>query len=525
MPTAALAADPHAPSPEAEEAAGLVHGPATAVDRLIDRLNPIFVKETRQAVKSRQFVGAFLTLLFVSWLISLVVVTSAGQQLDFGSWGRDLFASYFVVLAGAIVVVVPFTAFRSLMSEREEATFEPLIISTLTPRQIVFGKLYSAMLQAFLFYSAIAPFMAFTALLQGFDIAYVAVLLAMGLGVSLWVSIAALAISAIVKGRMWQTIVSLAVLFGLLIVFGITWGMAFETWWMRWDDPWTIAGLLAWTAAGVANIVLLQEVAVANLTFASDNRSTGLRLIAQGQILLIWVGVLVAIWWFGGFSGSDAQELCIVGATLSLLLWTGLGLFFVTESEGLSQRIVRRMPRRAAVRVLAAPLYPGGSRGLLLVSINLLALAGVWFALQVFYPGENVEALSILAACILYLWIYLHVGAAVARWGMRLWPSLLPLHCRIGTLVLIGLSMAAPMVLLLFDSYDPYRSRQYSLLSISNPFVTLEQLDRNHADAAVVTMLLFAGAIVSTVVNLRSMARGLYEIVAARPLPPQPSQS
>ena len=40
-------------------------------DYLTDRLNPILVKETRQALKSSQFIITFMLLLTVAWLISV----------------------------------------------------------------------------------------------------------------------------------------------------------------------------------------------------------------------------------------------------------------------------------------------------------------------------------------------------------------------------------------------------------------------------------------------------------------------
>ena len=40
-------------------------------DYVTDRLNPILVKETRQALKSRQFIITFMLLLTVAWLISV----------------------------------------------------------------------------------------------------------------------------------------------------------------------------------------------------------------------------------------------------------------------------------------------------------------------------------------------------------------------------------------------------------------------------------------------------------------------
>src|SRR5215475_13221307 len=46
------------------------------LDRLGDRLNPILVKEARQAMKSRQFVVTFSMLLICGWLWTVVFVLS-----------------------------------------------------------------------------------------------------------------------------------------------------------------------------------------------------------------------------------------------------------------------------------------------------------------------------------------------------------------------------------------------------------------------------------------------------------------
>lgn len=62
---------------------------------------------------------------------------------------------YFLVLSIPLIVVVPFSAFRSLAAEREDGTFELISITALA-RQIVGGKLGSAILQMLVYFSALA---------------------------------------------------------------------------------------------------------------------------------------------------------------------------------------------------------------------------------------------------------------------------------------------------------------------------------------------------------------------------------
>src|SRR5262245_59178078 len=106
------------------------------MERLSDWANPILVKETRQALTSRQFVVTFMLLLAASWLLSLFIMLMAGAQIEFGSVGTQFFQMYFYVLAFAVLVLIPFGCYRSLLAEREQTTFELLSITSLSPRQV-----------------------------------------------------------------------------------------------------------------------------------------------------------------------------------------------------------------------------------------------------------------------------------------------------------------------------------------------------------------------------------------------------
>ena len=104
-----------------------------------DWANPILVKETRQALKSRQFVLTFMLLLAASWLMSLFGMLLGGASIEFGSVGTEFFLWYFNILALAVLVIVPFGCYRSLLAEREQTTFELLSITALSPRQVIWG--------------------------------------------------------------------------------------------------------------------------------------------------------------------------------------------------------------------------------------------------------------------------------------------------------------------------------------------------------------------------------------------------
>ncbi|MCH7990698.1 MAG: ABC transporter permease, partial [Planctomycetes bacterium] len=175
-------------------------------------MNAILVKETRQSLKSRQFVITFMLLLAASWFVAVFGMLMAGDDIEYGSAGRDLFSVFYFVLSIATLFIVPFGAFRSLQSERDLNTFELLNITTLSPRQIVWGKLLSSLVQLFIFYSAITPFIAVSSLLPGFDSPMAAFFLIGSMLASLFLSMTALMLSSLVKRKAAQGFFSLIVL-------------------------------------------------------------------------------------------------------------------------------------------------------------------------------------------------------------------------------------------------------------------------------------------------------------------------
>src|SRR4051812_16663131 len=144
-----------------------------AAERLLiaagDWLNPILVKETRQAIKSFQFALTFLLVLVCCWLATIAGIVLTGPRIKVAAEGGNLLLWYYTILAFPLSIVVPYAAFRSLAAEREDNTYDLLSITTLKAHQIIAGKLGSAVVQMGVYFSAITPCLAFTYLLRGVD--------------------------------------------------------------------------------------------------------------------------------------------------------------------------------------------------------------------------------------------------------------------------------------------------------------------------------------------------------------------
>ena len=184
-----------------------------------DRLNPILVKETRQILKSKQFVVTFFLMLAASWFLCAMFVLRSGDALEYADSGPDFFQMYYLVLMFCLCVVVPVGVFRSMTSEFVAQTFETLVVTPLSPARIIFGKLESAAVQMAIYYSAVAPFLCFAYLLRGIGVVEIGLFLLMSFLVSLSLCMLALMLASLAKKSFWESLNLLLLLGAGLFVF------------------------------------------------------------------------------------------------------------------------------------------------------------------------------------------------------------------------------------------------------------------------------------------------------------------
>ncbi len=481
-----------------------------------DRANPILVKETRQSLKSRQFVVTFMLLLAASWFIFTMGVMLGGDAIEFGAIGNEFFWFFYVILAFAVLVLVPFSAYRSLLAEKDQTTYDLLSITTLSPRQIVWGKLLSALVQVLIFYSAIAPFIAFTSLLQGFDFVMVGFMLVITLLLAMLSSMIAIASSAMTKQRQYQALTSMFML-GLLIVqtmfllsivgsFVNTFSLVdAEAWW-------TLAFGMVIAAS---YFLLFQQVATAHLTFESDDRTSGIRMVFSGQFLLLWGGIY-AMTWLAPLTFSLGEDVIIPATILSFIHWGAVGMFAVTDDPYLSRRVRRNLPDNRLRRLLFAPFLQGGHRGYVYVLVHLAILTAISVATVPFLGSLSKWSLDVPIAMTCYLVIYLGIACALARWCLGLSSDIRAGHIRVLTLILLAIGCMLPYAPLL---WNPLYVQSYNISMLLNPFATFYHLSDSGSYASVIIPVLGIGAVLALAVNLRAMKQGIAEIVFAEVKP------
>jgi hypothetical protein len=484
---------------------------------LVDRANPILVKETRQALKSRQFVVTFLVVLIACWIVTFGGVAIVGPSVYYGASGPSLLIAYFAILAFPLTLIVPYTAFRSLAAEQEENTYDLLSITTLGSREIVAGKLWSAAVQMIVYLCAVSPCIAFTFLLRGVDAPTVALLLAMVVLESLGLAVAALLVGAIARARNTQVVISVALVLGLFGAFSGTASLAtviiqegsgvlFER------GFWLFVAMMM--TAYFTTFGLVRAAAAAQIAFTSENRSSSLRrwMAVQQACFCGWIGGAIYYSWNQG--GFIPQMLAVMVA-LAGGYWYVMGMLMTGEWPLLSRRVQRSLPSTFVGRTFLSLFNPGPGSGYLFAVANVTTLAMLGLAVILFrsvFPGAWTRVDTAVYAMIIvwaYVTAFLGFGrlviAFVRRWAYVPLPAAVLIH-----LIMLLTGVGIPTVIQLMSRQLRYSG--YSLIQITNPIWTVGRLiDRgpDSVDGPLLVLLLVGAALAALLLNAPSIAAEL----------------
>lgn len=502
----------------------------TALARLSDRLNPILVKEARQALRSRQFTSTLLMMLAAGWAWSILGLALLGPSAYYNAEGPAMFFVYYIILAAPLLIVIPYVAFHSMSSERQDRTYELVSITSLNARQILTGKLCGSGLQMMVYLSALFPCLAFTYLLRGLNIFSVFLVVAYTCFLSLGLSMLGLMLAALSPPRQRQIVQG--VLFAVLLVysFGGTIGIvsslvAAEG--VRVDDPefWQFNLFLATVYLNAFAIVFLAARSL--LTTACQNRSTALRVALAAAMLsaLAWTAWAMLKW------DDDIVYALIFGATL---FWFFTGMLMVGESRMLSPRVKRGLPQSTLGRVFLTAFAPGPGTGymfavggMMVVSVVGSIVASTWFhdltaaavgRVSNVPPTQFFEVLETGIIATSYVAIYLGLGKLILGMVRRI--DEVRLSARVLVHVLLVLAGGGiPWVVQMTNPQT--RDLGYTLLQTTNPVWTLwECCVQNGMPAVAERFLIFvlpAAALAVWGLNLPSLAAELKQARVAKP--------
>jgi len=477
--------------------------------RFTDRLNPILVKEVRQSLRGRYFRLLFWLTLFVSTMAGLMVVAAGAADEHVEELGQPFFMVMFGCMSAAVHVFTPFSAYLSTSSEWDENTHDLLVLSNLGPRQIVLGKLLSALTQALLYYSTFGPFLVFAFLLNGIDLLSISVLLGCSFAACTCLSLVGIAFASLIRQKAGRGLVM--AVFGATLV--MTWfggmGAAFEITQSPQDlrDPEGQIGVVMFLTFALLIGGLFGTIAAARFAHEEENRSTGLRVLGTSVI------AFAAAWgaWLHLQFGEEETAWVpqVVAATGLALLW----LFSFSEGDALGRRTAKLVPASPALALLAAPFLPGGGRAVLLFLLQYLgAVLGGLIALQFGTSSTGAaEVVAMVSVYYAYALTFLALPTGIASLFVRSQRG--RIVTRIATLVLVPVTILGPALMGLLFGIDDWMELRHPL----NPVWTMDHLTRSSLPEGVVVglVLLSLGVTLTLAVNARRVRAGVLEVLAA----------
>ena len=433
----------------------------------LDRANPMLVRRIRQELRSKAFIGAFLTMLLVAAIAAVICAWAADGGTP--TAGRGMFATVASAWTALMCIQAAATQ-RAISNDRGAASWDLLELTGIAPLRIIVGVVQSNLVLGLLGALALAPFLVLAYLLRGIDlptIGFALVVLPM-LGAALG-AVAALA-GCVGSSRHVRT--SLGGLTGLTML-GI-WGGMTGLWFaseetvsrfmaqlLRGDEVAVIALLLI-ANAWLALLALCFAGGTALLTHRALDRSTGPRLAWFGiwANAALWLAALLA-WQAYKHGWNDVSghldEVMTVASVIGVLWALIMGVFAVSEDIEITPRQARPVAGDGPVmRRARALLGPGAARG---ARTTLIMIAASLATCLPWMPDTPALFVAAYALGVLMLSDLLARGP-LARWCGNAAARRV---CTVAVLVVIGLVPA-------FSALFVPPSQQRWLLAMS-PFI------------------------------------------------------
>jgi ABC-2 type transport system permease protein len=187
-------------------------------------VNPILVKELRSRMRgARAFVLMTIYLVVlggVTLLLYAALVGTMGSDLNAGRQiGKTLFIVISAVALIEVCLITPALTSGAIAAERERQTYDLLIASLLSPWQIVWGKLASALAFALLLILSVVPIMSLAFLFGGVSLTELLIALAGMVTTAVTYATLGLFWSSVMRGSLGATAFSIGSV--VLILLGI----------------------------------------------------------------------------------------------------------------------------------------------------------------------------------------------------------------------------------------------------------------------------------------------------------------
>lgn len=351
-----------------------------------DRLSPILVKELRQGIRSKLFLGAFLVIQLLLFFYGTTVLMLDEPGAD-TSWEV---AFFWTALILPMVTLVPAMASQGIEKEVTGNTLELLLLTRISSYRLVLGKWASVIVQTTLLVTSALPYLMLRYFLGGIDI---------------WGELRALGIlllaSALLAGitmGFWATRVNKLIKWGT--VFGFLWlgpylfvALFASRTGLGGTSPGV--GVVIWIYAFIAMLMML-ALAASRIGPPAENHSTQIRILA---LAALGTGLLA----------RGSRDLEGVSAMLAVMILAPTVIGSLMENvRGVPRLYSPFLTRSPLLRWAKFPFAPGWPGG--------FAFTGVVLALTPWFPAWAGEFRLAIFVAVVALFLF---PAALVRTVFR----------------------------------------------------------------------------------------------------------
>lgn len=343
-----------------------------------DWVNPVAVKEFRQAVQSRWVVAVLMLFLLVDVMFVGSYLALSTDVATNARAGRTTLATLLAILMSTCVGFVPLYSGIRLSLERNDSNIDLLFITTIRPGAIVRGKYLSAMALTLLIFSACMPFMVLTYLLGGVDVPTILFLLAAGFAAcavanALGIFAGSVSGSWLIRGLAGGGCVFVLCYLGAGVIAllneMLVRGMGIAT--VDAGQFWSVLATVALLAS--LTIGLFYVLSVALLSPVLSNRM----LLPRVYLIASWIaaGSVTAVW------SWHEHEVWPIGSWMigSGIAWMITAVAAMGERDTWTTRVRRAIPRNPLLRAIAFLIYTGSAGGVIFSGIMFAATVGVTY--------------------------------------------------------------------------------------------------------------------------------------------------
>jgi hypothetical protein len=479
------------------------------IDWTNDRLNPIVVKELRQAVQSR-FIVALLCLSLGIQLLTLGIYLASNSDVRWvasvdSQAGLTLFQILHGVMLATCILFLPLYTGIRLAAERSDTYVDLLFVTTLKPRAIVGGKLTAALLLGMIIFSACAPFLVFTYLLRGIDWQSIVFAVAVDFVAVALAVMVAIFLAVIPAHWFFRALLGLFGFFGFLLILYMALAPIVALYFfggggaqMETLNFWGVTTCALTAVVGFG--ALLYSWSAAILSPPAANRA----LLWRGMFVVVWAVSLAIAWaWNTWLPDANNGPLVAWGMFASIMAYLGM-IVAVNERESWSPRVSKTIPRRWWLRIGAFLFYSGAAGGLLfsilLFGLTLLVVLLGWS----WFPAARLDLLEEGIRPFLVGGLYVLSYALTALLVRRLFSRRIPaMFTWVVMAALVVVGCVVPLTIGYMLYYTDWNYQVHYRWFVTDPFVAfVEAIDSRSRFWTFFLMASLIWAAVAALLNL-----------------------